>query len=198
MHDEASLAYATAAEVVDFSAVREQQARGSSAPAQPSTPAKDEAPRRPQTPPAAPPMPPRAGPLPRAEMAALRQIDLTAYARDVHGFAVTPDPERAHHYELTRPTATGSIERLEVLTVPGGHWTFRNPANPRDRGDILDLARREGAASLAAARAEIAAYQADRSAAMREPENRRRRIDETPMPDDRSQRSGGGAQAGGR
>ena len=135
----------------------------------------------PQTPAALPPKPHSTGPLPRAEIAALRQIDLTAYARDVHGFTVTPDPERAHHYDLTRSTAAGSIERLEVLTVPGGYWTYRNPANPRDRGDILDLAKREGAVSLAAARAEIAAYQLERGEPMREPENRRRRAEEKPQ-----------------
>ena len=145
------------------------------------TPAKDETPRRPQTPSAPPSKPHPAGPLPRAEIAALRQIDLTAYARDVHGFVVTPDPDRAHHYELTRPTATGSIERLEVLYVPGGYWTYRNPGNPLDRGDILDLACREGSANLAAARREVAAYQTNRSDEMRGPENRRRRAEEKPQ-----------------
>ena len=183
-HDEASLAYATAAEVVELAKARRSPPSPGQAPGGSAASAGQGGHQSPQS------QAPRPGPgwstgrLPQAEIAALRRIDMTAYARDVHGYAVTPDPERAHHYTASRVTAAGRIDHLEMRYVPGGHWTYRNsdPQQPRDRGDILDLAKREGAADLAAARAEIAAYQAERSAAMREPENRRRRVDETAMP----------------
>jgi hypothetical protein len=182
MRDEASMAYATAAEVIPLAARQAPHPQPSATQPSDMRPSpKAEGGQQDRPSPSAPPADPASsGRLPQAEIAALRKVDMTAYARDVHGYAVRPDPQREHHYELTRATPEGGFERLEVKYVPGGHWTYRNPAQPRDRGDILDLAKREGAPSLAAARLEIAAYLARGSEPMREPLNKRKQVEDEP------------------
>ncbi len=109
---------------------------------------------------------------PREETYALRRIDLTAYARDVHGFAVEQHPSGDDKkFLLVRARPDQPEDRLEVLIARDGHWTWRDTDNPRRAGDIFDLARREGAADLKAAREAVAAYY---DQAMRDTERRKR------------------------
>jgi len=102
---------------------------------------------------------PPAGRFPREEIAALRRIDLTAYASEVHGYAVKPDPSgEINRFVLERADAKGGIETLEVRRAADGHWTFRDPSERYRRGDIFDLALKEGAPNLETARKDVAAY----------------------------------------
>jgi hypothetical protein len=96
---------------------------------------------------------------PREEADALRRMDMTAYARDVHGYNVQPDPSgEPNRFVIARANAGGKIEKLEVRRAADGHWTFRDPANRYRRGDIFDLAMKEGAPNLQAAREKVAEY----------------------------------------
>ena len=104
-------------------------------------------------------MPANREPFPREQVDALRRLDLTEYARDVHDYAVHPNPfGAADRYELRRAVGKGGEEMLEVRRAKDGHWTFRNPANRYQRGDIFALAKREGAPDLETARHDVAAY----------------------------------------
>jgi len=101
---------------------------------------------------------------PREEMDALRRIDLTAYARDVHGYSAMPDPSgKRGQFVLERTDAKGAKETLEVRRAADGHWTFRDPAQHSKRGDIFDLAVKEGAPSLEAACKDVATYSLGRA-----------------------------------
>ncbi len=114
-----------------------------------------------------------------AEAEALRRIDLPAYARGVHGFAVEPHRSGIEgRFVLTR-----GKEELEVRRAKDGHWTWRNTTRTRgsvpEVGDIFDLARREGAPDLKAALDQVAAY----DAAMREPNRHRRAAEAKARPE---------------
>ena len=115
---------------------------------------------------------PPSGRFPREEVEALRRIDLTAYAREVHGYNVQPDPSgEPKRFVLQRANAGGRIETLETRRAADGHWTFRDPANPFRRGDIFDLALKEGTPDLETARKDVAAYhQGHLTAKFKEPE----------------------------
>jgi hypothetical protein len=103
---------------------------------------------------------------PREEADALRRMDMTAYAREVHGYNVQPDPSgQPNRFVLRRANENGRIETLEVRRAADGHWTFRDPASPYRRGDIFDLAVKEGAPNLEAARQKVVGYFKGRSAA---------------------------------
>ena len=98
-------------------------------------------------------------PFPREQVDGLRRMNLTEYARDVHGYTIHGNPFGAQdRYELCRPDKSGGIEKLEVRRMTDGHWSFCNPANRNQRGDIFDLARKEGAPDLESARHDVAAY----------------------------------------
>jgi Ti-type conjugative transfer relaxase TraA len=110
-----------------------------------------------------------------AETEALRRIDLTAYARDVHGFTVDRHPSGEDgRFMLVRAREGQKDDRLEVRIADDGHWTWRDTDNPRRAGDIFDLACREGASDLKAAREAVAAY----DEAMRAPNRRQREAEE--------------------
>ena len=110
-----------------------------------------------------------------AETQALRRLDLTVYARDVHGFTVDRHPSGEDgRFTLVRAREGQTDDRLEVRIADDGHWTWRDIDNPRRAGDIFDLARREGAADLKAAREAVAAY----DEAMRAPNRRQREAEE--------------------
>jgi len=103
--------------------------------------------------------PPASGGFPREEVEALRRLDMTEYARDVHGYSVESNLFGApNRYMLSRSDGTGGTEELEVRQASDGHWTFRDPKDRFKRGDIFDLARREGASDLETARHDVAAY----------------------------------------
>jgi Ti-type conjugative transfer relaxase TraA len=109
---------------------------------------------------------PPSGKLPREELEALRRIDLAAYAHDVHGFTVKADPSgKQDRFILERQSDSGKDERISVRRASDGHWTFRDPTDPFKRGDIFDLAQKEGAANLRAAHLEVAAYATKRAPA---------------------------------
>jgi hypothetical protein len=96
---------------------------------------------------------------PREEVEALRRIDLAAYARDVHGYAVNPHPSgNPNRFVMERQGKDGKTEQLLVRRAADGHWTFRDPSDPYKRGDIFDLAVKEGATGFAKARTDVAAY----------------------------------------
>ena len=182
--DEASLAWATRDEVRQREAARGQQGRGTlEVPRTPMPPEqRGEASRSPSAPQperweesrtaAAPPTqespakasePPRE-PFPREQVDGLRRMNLTEYARDVHGYTIHDNPFGAQdRYELRRPDGKGGIEKLEVRRMSDGHWSFRNPANRNQRGDIFDLARKEGAPNLETARNAVADYWRNRA-----------------------------------
>ena len=110
-------------------------------------------------------------PFPREEVEALRRIDLASYARDVHGYNVKPDPYGfPNRFVIERTNAKGRIETLEVRRAIDGHWTFRDPAKPFHRGDIFDLASREGAPDFKTALKDVAAYHRGQRAEKKEPE----------------------------
>lgn len=75
---------------------------------------------------------------------------------------------------LARAREGQQDDRLEVRIADDGHWTWRDANNPRRVGDIFDLARREGASDLKAARDAVAAY----DEAMRAPNRRQREAEE--------------------
>jgi Ti-type conjugative transfer relaxase TraA len=163
--EEASLAWATRDEVREQRQSRETEGQGTAEKprAQVIAEPREAGDDKDVTPPAqtAPetPTPAKREPFPREQVDALRRLDLTEYARDVHGYAVHPNPFGvADRYELRRPDGKGGEEMLEVRRATDGHWTFRNPANRYQRGDIFDLAKREGAPDLETARHDVAAY----------------------------------------
>lgn len=160
--EEASLAWATRDEVRDQRKAREQDGRSTDEvarkPAAPEKAAPDKTVAEALTP-EPPTRQPERAPFPREQVDALRRMDMTEYARDIHGYTVHPNPfGAADRYELHRPDGKGSIEMLEVRRASDGHWTFRDPAKPYQRGDVFDLAKREGAPNLEAARHDVAAY----------------------------------------
>jgi Ti-type conjugative transfer relaxase TraA len=117
----------------------------------------------------------------REEMHRLRRTDLTAYARNVHGFTVEAHPSgEQNRFLLVRARENRADERLEVRIADDGHWTWRDLAGRRGAGgalaagDIFDLARREGAPNLRAAREAVAAY----NETMRVAESRSRAAEE--------------------
>jgi hypothetical protein len=139
--EEASLAYATRDEIRERSKGRDEDGR---------TKATGDGiePKR-QTP----------KPFPREQVDALRRLNMTEYARDVHGYSIEANLFGApNRYRLERPDGKGGIEELEVRQASDGHWTFRDPSDRHKRGDIFDLARREGAPNLEVARHDVAAY----------------------------------------
>ena len=104
-------------------------------------------------------MAPPPGRFPREQADALRKIDLAAYARDVHGYAVNPHPSgNPNRFVMERQGKDGKTEKLEVRRAADGHWTFRDPSDPYKRGDIFDLAVKQGATDLAKARTDVTAY----------------------------------------
>ena len=139
--EEASLAYATRDEIRERSKVREDDGR---------TKAKgDDVERKTEKP----------EPFPREQVDALRRLNMTEYARDVHGYSIEGNIfGAANRYRLARPDGKGGTEELEVRQASDGHWTFRDPADRNKRGDIFDLARREGAPNLEVARHDVATY----------------------------------------
>jgi Ti-type conjugative transfer relaxase TraA len=163
--EEASLAWATRDEVRDRIKTREDKDRGTTKKSKiptrqaPREAGDDKAVRA--SPPVAlePAAPAKREPFPREQVDALRRLDLTEYARDVHGYTTHPDPFGVpDRYALRRPDGKGGEETLEVRRAKDGHWTFRNPADRYQRGDIFDLAKREGAPDLESARHDVAAY----------------------------------------
>ena len=99
------------------------------------------------------------GGLARAEMERLRRIDLPAYAEDVHGYIAGSHPSGDDSRCLLIRTREGqSNDRLEARIADDGHWTWRDLDDRTRFGDIFDLARREGAPNLEAAREAVAAY----------------------------------------
>lgn len=111
----------------------------------------------------------------------LRRLDLPAYARDVHGYTVGDHPSgKEGEHLLVRAREDGRTDRLEVRVAGDGHWTWREVGGPRRAGDIFDLARREGAADLKAAREAVSAYN---EAIMREPNRYRRAAEAQVRPD---------------
>ncbi|TWB21116.1 AAA family ATPase [Nitrospirillum bahiense] len=170
--DEASLSYATGAEVIDLDKAREgrgDQGRGGGGQGDGQGDAGGGA--------------PPAGRLPREEADRLRRLDLTEYARAAHGYTVTPDAKDPARYILSRERPESGADRLEARRAGDGRWMWRNPSNARQRGDILDFARREGAADLAAARAAVAAYEERSSEMAKEPENRKQRAEAELLPE---------------
>jgi len=156
--EEASLAWATRDEVRDKIKEREQEGRERAEQAGLTT---RETPKKQKKEKAAvePPPPERKEPFPREQVEAYRRLDMTEYARDVHGYSVESNLfGAANRHLLSRPDGKGGTEQLEVRQASDGHWTFRDPANPYKRGDIFDLARREGAPDLETARHQVAAY----------------------------------------
>jgi len=139
--EEASLAYATRDEIRERSKGRDEDGR---------TKAKgDDVELKQQIP----------EPFPREQVDALRRLNMTEYARDVHGYSIEGNLfGAANRYRLARPDGKGGTEELEVRQASDGHWTFRDPADRNKRGDIFDLARREGAPNLEVARYDVAAY----------------------------------------
>jgi len=115
---------------------------------------------------------------PREQMERLRQLDLTIYARDVHGYQVRPRREHGE-FALLRETADGKIDVLHARKAKDGHWTYINPVDPKDRGDIFDFAKREGQPDLRAAREAVAAY----DIAMRDPNRHKKAAEEKARPD---------------
>ncbi len=139
--EEASLTYATRDEIRERSKGREDDGR---------TKAKDDDVERKAEKPE---------PFPREQVDALRRLNMTEYARDVHGYSVEGNLfGAANRYRLARADGKGGTEELEVRQASDGHWTFRDPADRNKRGDIFDLARREGAPNLEVARHDVAAY----------------------------------------
>jgi Ti-type conjugative transfer relaxase TraA len=147
--DEASLAWATPDEVRGRTAAGKEA--GKAEIAEGKVPGKGET------------APTPTGRFPREEIDALRRLDLTEYARDVHSYGAKPDPSgERNRFVLERTNAGGKPDRLEVRRAADGHWTFRDPGERYRRGDIFDLAIREGAPNLEAARKDVAAYQQGR------------------------------------
>ena len=96
---------------------------------------------------------------PREEVEALRHADLTAYARDAHGYEIAPHPSgQPNQFILQREGAKGAVEKIEVRQNAEGRWSFRDPDDKYRRGDIFDFERRHGAANLEEARTRVAAY----------------------------------------
>ncbi|MCE5394506.1 MAG: toprim domain-containing protein [Acidithiobacillus sp.] len=73
--------------------------------------------------------------------------ELTRFTRDIpfpafllsHGFAPQEGSKPPSHYEMLHPSG-----RLLHLNQRGGTWLYRNPANPEDKGTIINFLQKEG------------------------------------------------------
>ncbi len=137
MREEASLTYATEAEVIELRKEREARTEREA--------------------------------FPRESVDELKCIDLAAYAQNVHGYALEADPRGPDRVFLVRERQ-GTQERLDARLMPDGRWTWRDPAVPDYRGDILDFEKRQGAPDLIKAREAVERYRQ----LLREAEERRR------------------------
>jgi len=109
------------------------------------------------------------GELPREKADELRKLDLAAYAQNVHGYALDADPRGPDRVFLVRERQ-GKEERLEARRMADGRWTWRDPADPSSRGDVLDFEKRLGAGDLRKAREAVEDYMRK----LRESEERQR------------------------
>lgn len=162
--DGASLEWATRAEIVDLQREREERGRGGRGEGGGGDTAGGGSGSRGRT----------SQGFRDAETEALRCIDLTAYARDIHGYAVEPHPSGEESRFLLVRVQGQREERLEVRIAEDGHWSWRDLDHRRRAGDIFDLARQEGASNLTAAREAVAAY----DEAMRATNRRQREAEE--------------------
>ncbi len=73
--------------------------------------------------------------------------ELTRFTRDIpfpaflisHGYALQEGSRPPSHYEMLHPSG-----RLLHLGQRGGTWLYRNPANPEDKGTIINFLQKEG------------------------------------------------------